>query len=104
MEQSWASLFCEYILCELPVHKMIPFFDVDFGRPTKELYTVLGVLILQQMKDLSDEETVYQLTFNEQWHYALDITGESDDTAYISPKTLWNMRRTTDWIKSCFIT
>jgi len=31
---------------------MVPFFDVDFGLPTKELYTVLGVLILQQMKDL----------------------------------------------------
>ena len=26
MEQSWAGLFREHILCELPVHKMIPFF------------------------------------------------------------------------------
>ena len=93
MEQSWASLFREHILCELPVHKMIPFFAADFGRPTKELYTVLGVLIFQQMKDLSDEETVYQLAFNEQWHYALDITSESDDAAYMSPKTLWSMRK-----------
>lgn len=93
MEQSWAGLFRKYILCELPVHKMIPFFAADFGRPTKELYTVLGVLILQQMKDLSDEETVYQLAFNEQWHYALDITSKSDDAAYMSPKTLWSMRK-----------
>ncbi len=93
MEQSWAELFRKHILCELPVHKMIPFFAADFGRPTKELYTVLGVLILQQMKDLSDEETVYQLAFNEQWHYALDITSKSDDAAYMSPKTLWSMRK-----------
>ena len=93
MEQSWAGLFREHILCEFPVHKMIPFFAADFGRPTKELYTVLGVLIFQQMKDLSDEETVYQLAFNEQWHYAIDITSESDDAAYMSSKTLWNMRK-----------
>ena len=93
MERSWAGLFREHILCELPIHKLAPFFHADFGRPTKELYTVLGVLIFQQMKDLSDEETVYQLAFNEQWHFALDITSTSDDAAYMSSKTLWNMRK-----------
>jgi len=93
MEKSWAGLFREHVLCELPVNEMIPFFTADFGRPTKELYTVLGVLIIQQMQDLTDEQTIYQLAFNEQWHYALDIKGKSDEAAYMSPKTLWNMRK-----------
>lgn len=53
---------------------------------------MLEALILQQMHDLSDEETVSQLAFNLQWHYALDITEESDEATYICPKTLWNMR------------
>ncbi|MCX5852115.1 MAG: transposase, partial [Deltaproteobacteria bacterium] len=92
MEQSWAGLFREHILSALPVHTLASFFTEGFGRPTKELYMVLGVLLLQQMHDLSDEETIYQLAFNEQWHYALDITDASDDAAYLSPKTLWNMR------------
>jgi hypothetical protein len=92
MEESWAGLFKKEILCELPVEKMAPFFSVDFGRSTKEMYTVIGTIIIQQMKDLSDEETVYQLAFNQQWHYALDISGESDQAKYICPKTLWNMR------------
>ncbi|MEA3350679.1 MAG: transposase [Chloroflexota bacterium] len=93
MDQSWAGLFRTEILCELPVEKMAPYFSVDFGRSTKEMYTVMGAIIIQQAQNFSDEETVYQLAFNEQWHYALDITGESDQAKYICPKTLWSMRK-----------
>lgn len=93
LQESWAGLFREHILCELPVNELAVAFCSGFGRPTKELYSVLGVLILQQMKDLSDEETMVQLAFNEQWHFALDITDTSDGATYMSPKTLWNMRK-----------
>jgi len=92
MDESWAGLFRKEILNELPVDRIAPFFTAGFGRPTKELYTALGVLVIQQIHDLSDEETVSQLAFNQQWHYALDITGESDEAKYLCPKTLWNMR------------
>ena len=90
--RSWAGLFKQDILCELPVQKLTPFFDASLGRPTKELHTVLGALILQQTHDLTDEETVDQLAFNIQWHYALNIPEESDSAKYICPKTLWSMR------------
>lgn len=93
MEQSWAGLFREHILRELPVNKIAPYFTEGFGRPTKELYMALGVIILQQAHDITDDETLCQLAFNEQWHYALDITSVSDDATYMSPKTLWNMRK-----------
>ena len=92
LDQSWAGLFKDEILCELPVNKFAPYFNDTFGRPTKELYTVLGVLVLQQSLDLNDEESIDQLAFNIQWHYALNITEESDSAKYICPKTLWNMR------------
>jgi hypothetical protein len=92
LDQSWAGLFKEQILCELPVSKLAPFFSDSFGRPTKELHTVLAVLILQQALDLNDEQAIDQLAFNIQWHYALNITEESDSAKYFCPKTLWNMR------------
>ena len=41
-------------------------------------------------QDLSDEEAVHQYALNNQWHYALNITEESDTAKYISLKTLWN--------------
>jgi hypothetical protein len=92
MDASWAALFRAHILCELPVNKVAPFFSETFGRPTKELYTALGALLLQQVHDLTDEETVSQLAFNLQWHYALDIVEESDEAKYVCPKTLWSLR------------
>jgi len=92
LDQSWAGLFKKFILCELPVSQLASFFKESFGRPTKELHTVLGVLVLQQSLDLTDVETVNQLAFNIQWHYALNITEESDSSKYFSEKTLWNMR------------
>jgi hypothetical protein len=92
LDQSWPGLFRDEILCELPVRKFAPFFKASFGRPTKELYTTLGVLVLQQSLDLNDQESIDQLAFNIQWHYALNITDESDSAKYICPKTLWNMR------------
>jgi len=93
LEQSWSGLFREEILCELPVQETKSNFSKTMGRPTKELYTMLGVLLLQQAHNLTDEETVAQLAFNIQWHYALNITEESDDAKYISLRTLWGFRK-----------
>ena len=93
LDESWAGLFREHILEELPVDALMPFFKEDFGRPTKELYTVMGAVVLQQALDLTDEETIEMVAFNEQWHYALNITEESDDVAYLCPKTLYNVHR-----------
>lgn len=92
LDRSWPGLFKKHLLKELPVSEMYPFFRSSFGRPTKELYTVLGALVLQQTHDLTDEETVDQLAFNIQWHYALNITEETDSAKYMCPKTLWSMR------------
>ena len=92
LDDSWAGLFRREILPELPVEKIAPAFDEAFGRPTKEMYTTLGALIFQQMLDLDDEETVRQLAFSIEWHYALDLDGESDAAKYICPRTLWTMR------------
>lgn len=92
LDTTWPGLFKDIILPELPVSRIFPFFSEGYGRPTKELYTVLGVLVLQQTFDLTDEETCSQLAYNIQWHYALNITEESDSAKYMCPKTLWTMR------------
>jgi hypothetical protein len=93
MDKSWAGLFRKHIFSELPVGKLRPFFTSGFGRPTKELYSTVGAIVLQQMHDLTDEQTVYQVAFNQQWHYALDITESSDEATYLCVKTLWNFRK-----------
>ncbi len=76
MESSWAKLFRDHVLFALPVDKIFKNYHWAMGRPTKELYAMLGVMILQQMHDLTDEETVHEYAFSIEWHYALDITDE----------------------------
>jgi hypothetical protein len=93
LDESWPGLFREQLLCELPVHKIRPFFRQDFGRPSKELYTLLGALLFQQTMDLNDYDTARQLSFNIEWHYALNITEDSDQAKYISEKTIWSWRQ-----------
>jgi len=94
IEESWARIFREHILPTLPVEKVFSRYDPVMGAPTKELYAMLGLMIIQQMHDLTDEEAVDQFAYNLQWQYALNITSTDDADAYVSPKTLWTMRDT----------
>ena len=93
LEQSWAFLFRREILSNLPVVQILPYYASDNGAPTKELYSMLGLMLLQQSFDLTDKEAVKQFAFNFEWHYALGINDDSDQNTYVSEKTLWNMRR-----------
>lgn len=92
IEASWAKVFREHILTTLPVEKIFSKYNPVFGAPTKELYAMIGLMVIQQMNDLTDEEAVDQFAYNLQWQYALNITSTDDADAYVSPKTLWNMR------------
>ena len=93
LDDHWPGLFRQHLLEQLPVKQIAAHFREGIGRPSKELHTVLGVLLLQQTLDLSDKAAIEQLCFNIQWHYALNIPEESDDAKYISEKTLYTMRQ-----------
>ena len=92
LEKSWAKLFREEILPVLPVHKLSPHYSGVTGSPTKDLYAMLGVMLLQQVHDLTDEEAVDHVAFHQKWQYALGISEEKEKEAYVCPKTLWTMR------------
>lgn len=92
LESSWAHLFREEILHKLPAEKLFPLFSEHSGRRTKELYAMLGIVLLQQQLDLTDEESIQQFSFNIMWHYALNVSDKSDFSTYVCPRTLWNMR------------
>ena len=93
LESSWAGVFKRHLLKEIPVNKIAQHFDEGMGRPTKEIFTVIGALLLQQMQDLSDQDVTESIAFNSKWHYALDITEESDDDKYICERTLRHYRK-----------
>ena len=93
LENSWALVFRKYLLENLPVEKVASHFNLVMGRHTKELYTAIGALILQQLHDLSDPDVTRAVAFNTDWHYALDITGDSDENTYFCDRTLRRYRK-----------
>ena len=92
LESSWAHLFREEILHNLPAEKLFQFYDEFKGRKTKELYAMLGLVLIQQMEDCSDADAIDNFALNLKWQYALNITDASDTASYVSPRTLWNLR------------
>ncbi len=90
LELSWAGVFREYLLDHLPVGELAAGFCEGRGRPSKDLTVALGALILQQLHDLTDQQTTEAVALNIAWHYALDIRHEQD--AYLCERTLRNYR------------
>lgn len=66
-----------------------PLFCEDNGRPNKPVAVTLGVIILKEMFDLTDEAALDNFEFNASWQYALNV---EPDEAHVCQKTLHNFR------------
>jgi hypothetical protein len=51
---------------------------------------VLGLCLLQEFNDLSDQQALDSFGFDIRWRYALDV---NDDQAYLSRRSLVEFRR-----------
>ena len=66
-----------------------PLFCEDNGRPNKPVAATVGLLILKEMFDLTDDAALDHFEFNNAWQYALDV---DPDEAHLCQKTLHNFR------------
>src|SRR3954452_20071388 len=78
LDSSWAGEFRRRVLPHLALPELRAAFCAGHGRPGKDLAVTIGVLVLQQMPDLTDAATLEALAVSEQWRLALDARGESD--------------------------
>jgi len=90
-KKHWAGGFRRKALPVLLAHEETfrPLFCEDNGRPNKPVAATLGVIILKEMFDLTDEAALDQFEFNASWQYALDA---EPDEAHLCQKTLHNFR------------
>jgi hypothetical protein len=91
LEDSWAHFFKKELLPLLLKN------EDDYaglygktGRPNFSVARVLGVCILQEHKNLTDQEALDALSFDLRWRYALEVTEEED---YFSRRSLVEFRR-----------
>ena len=60
------------------------------GRPNFSVARLLGLCLLQEWNDLSDQEALDDFSFDIRWRYALDVSDEED---YLSRRSLVEFRR-----------
>ena len=89
MRRSWAEVFRNEALPLIEEERFAPMYSPDTGRPNRAVQTVLGVLVLKEMFDLTDMEALEELEFNLLWHHALRLEMEE---AHLAQKTLHNFR------------
>ncbi len=86
---SWAEAFRTRALPLIDEERFAPMYCADNGAPNRAVEIVLGVLILKEMFDLTDEEALGELEFDLRWHVALRLRPEE---AHLCQKTLHNFR------------
>jgi len=81
----WPGVFRHIILELMPVDVVSGHFNPTMGRPTKELYSMAGLLLLMEFMDWTKDETLDAYRFNMNVHYALNLEPVTHD---ISLRTL----------------
>ena len=89
LRASWAETVRHSALPLIDEDVFAPLYCEDNGRPNRPVQTVLGVLMLKDMYDLTDAEALERLEFDLLWHHALSLTPEE---AHLCQKTLHNFR------------
>ena len=56
LTSGWQHLFRCAILKRMPAGKLAEHFDPVMGRPTKELYSMAGLLFIMEFRNLNHEE------------------------------------------------
>jgi len=91
LERTWAWPFRMKALPLIDEELFRHLYDKEGnGRPNKPVQTLIGLLVLKEMFDLTDEETLFNLDFNLAYQVALDLT---PDETHTCQKTLHNFRR-----------
>jgi hypothetical protein len=81
----WQGVFRHVILEVLPAPEIANHFNGTFGRPTKELYSIAGLLLIKEFMDWTEEEAANAYMFNADIQYALNL---GRDNLSMCPRTV----------------
>lgn len=77
LQRGWHHLFRRAILKLLPAGTLAEHFDPEMGRPTKELYSMAGLLFIMEFRNWTHEEASDAYMFNIDLQYALNLKPEN---------------------------
>jgi len=89
LEREWPGEFRRSALRLIDEQAFRDLYHSSNGRPNKPVQTIIGVLLLKEMFDLTDAEALGALDYDLRWQVALDLKPEE---AHTCQKTLHNFR------------
>ena len=73
LDGDWPGVFRRAILQLMPVDRLGEDFSYDFGRPTKEHYSICGLILLKDYFGWTNEDTIDKYLYDLKVQYALKI-------------------------------
>ncbi|MBF0463373.1 MAG: transposase, partial [Magnetococcales bacterium] len=89
LQRSWPEVFRTQVLKMIPEAAFAALYHAFQGRPNFPVAILVGLSILKEMLDLTDEALMDSFRFDLRFHYALRL--DLEDTA-LSIRTLYNFR------------
>jgi hypothetical protein len=79
IRNGWQGIFRTTLLEIMPARQLGKHFDPTMGRPTKELYSVAGLLFLQEFKNWTVPDAVEAYLFHTDIQFALNLEPGRDE-------------------------
>lgn len=77
LKTSFHSVFRHVVLSLMPAEELGEHFHEALGRPTKELYSMAGLILLREFHDWTEQETVDAYLFDTRVQYALNLGADN---------------------------
>ncbi len=77
----WPGVFRHVILELMPVNILGEYYSPDMGRPTKELYSMAGLIFMMEFFNWTKPEALNAYSFHMDVHYALNMEPVAHDIA-----------------------
>ena len=90
LNEGFEGIFRNTILKLMPADKLGEHFDPHIGRPTKELYRMIGLIFIGEFRNYTIDQTARAYATDASVQYALDLPR---DGQYVAPRTIDNYRK-----------
>jgi len=90
LQNSWAALFYEHVFCKIDESLFAPLYSSDNGRPNFPVNILMGLDLIKEIREYTDEVLLDEYAFNYQISFALGLRTLGE--RYFAPRTLYEFR------------
>jgi len=90
LQKSWAALFYEHVFCKIDESLFAPLYCNDNGRPNFPINILMGLDLIKEIRDYTDDVLLDEYAYNLQISYALGLRTLGE--RYFAPRTLYEFR------------